>query len=321
MQARALWHRDDQRSELRALSGPEHPGLTLRSHASLISVGTERLVCRGEVPPTLWDQMQVPYQEGSLGLPVKYGYSLVGEVLTAGHPWQGRMVHLLHPHQDLVWPQAQDLTLIPAGIPPQRATLLSNLETAVNAVWDSQASVGDRCLVLGFGIIGALTAQVLRQLPAVEVFVAETDPQRRQLAAELGFTLWEGQHEWVDLAFHASASSAGLQAAVDTCGPEGTVVELSWYGTRPVTLGLGGDFHAQRKRIVASQVSRLPANRLPRWDFQRRKQTVLRLLQDPRLDQFLTHRIPFAELPAWFDRLRDAPPAGLGQVVLYPPIA
>ena len=35
---------------------------------------------------------------------------------------------------------------------------------------------------------------------------------------------------------HASATGAGLQRSLDLLAPEGTVIELSWYGDREVSL-------------------------------------------------------------------------------------
>ena len=49
-----------------------------------------------------------------------------------------------------------------------------------------------------------------------------------------------------DLVVHTSATSAGLQRSLDLLAPEGTVVDLSWYGDAEVRLSLGGAFHSGR---------------------------------------------------------------------------
>ena len=105
-----------------------------------------------------------------------------------------------------------------------------------------------------------------------------------------------------DLAFHASGSAAGLQEAIDRVGAEGRVVEVSWFGTDEIPLRLGGSFHIQRKSIIASQVSRLPAFQTSRWDRVRRKQLVFSLLRDPTFDILLNEPIPFEKLPDFFNR-------------------
>ena len=53
---------------------------------------------------------------------------------------------------------------------------------------------------------------------------------------------------------HTSATSEGLQRSLELLAPEGTVVELSWYGDEETTLSLGGVFHSVRLTVRASQV-------------------------------------------------------------------
>src|SRR5256884_539802 len=83
-----------------------------------------------------------------------------------------------------------------------------------------------------------------------------------------------------DLVVHASATSAGLQRSLDLLAPEGTVIELSWYGERPVSLTLGGTFHSGRLAIRSSQVGTVaPARRASRT-FADRLALALELLED-----------------------------------------
>lgn len=304
--AQALWHEDEAHSCLRpATLDPEEGAVLVRAAFSLISQGTERLVATGRVPAASYEEMRVPYQEGRLSLPVKYGYSLTGKVEAGPEALRGRWVHLLHPHQDYCWVQAADCTPLPPGLPPDRACLASNLETALTAIWDSGVTLGDRVLVVGFGLIGALTARLLMDIPAVEVLFMEPHPYRRRLATHWGLAPWpEAAPPTADIAFHTSATAAGLQAALDAVGMEGRILEMSWYGDRPVELRLGLDFHQGRKRILSSQVSQIPAARQARWDYRRRKEAVLRLLQADHWDALLDRRTAFAEAPALFEQIR-----------------
>jgi 2-desacetyl-2-hydroxyethyl bacteriochlorophyllide A dehydrogenase len=255
-QTQALWHWDAHSSGLKAdtIDTSSSDQVLVKSLFSMISIGTERLVAKGLVPPDLQAAMAVPYMEGQLQLPVKYGYSLVGEVVTPGKALTGKLVHAMHPHQDYASVAISDLFEIPEGIPADRATLASNLETAVTAVWDSGVSIGDRVLVVGYGLIGALVATLLQQMPGVSVSVAELQEARLAMAMDAGCSPAD-THSAYDLAFHTSGSSKGLQLAVDRVGQEGKVIELSWYGTKAIEVTLGGSFHTQRKQIIASQVS------------------------------------------------------------------
>ncbi|MDX1908517.1 MAG: zinc-binding alcohol dehydrogenase [Bacteroidia bacterium] len=320
----ACWHISPAETQILPVglpaSGPDE--VLIRASHSLISTGTERLVALGRVPAEVQADMQVPFMGGSFTFPVKYGYSLVGEVLSPDHPLSGQWVHLLHPHQTLLRVPASALSPIPSGIPLRRAVLASNLETALNAVWDSQVSLGDRVAIVGMGLVGLLTGLLVQKIPGIHLTVWDTSPVRQHQARQLRFQVGaDPAPASCDVVFHTSATAPGLQTALDLTGPEATLVELSWYGDRPVSLSLGGHFHAGRKRILSSQVSHLPATRLPRWDFRRRKAVVWDLLQDPVFDQLLTEPVPFDALPAWFDRLRQGHQPAPGVYVVYAPEA
>jgi len=315
--AKALWHISDQSTELREAKSTESGRCYVKALYSLISTGTERLVARGQVPYALYASMRVPYMEGEFSFPVKYGYSLVGEVQEGPEEILGKKVHLLHPHQDYCQVETHELTVLPDEVPAIRATLASNVETALNAVWDSGVSVGDRVLVVGFGVIGSLTARLLKSIAGVEVWVYDLDLKRAELARDMGFHPVERMRYDFDLAFHCSSSSQGLQSCIDHVGFEGKVIELSWYGEQAVSVQLGGSFHQQRKQIISSQVSSIPPSHRARWDFARRKALVMELLKDPHYEQHLGETIPFEQAPALFNDLRKGSLSALSWVIDY----
>ena len=75
----------------------------------------------------------------------------------------------------------------------------------------------------------------------------------------------------------------GLDTALSLAGIEARVVEMSWYGTTPVTATLGGAFHSRRLTLRSSQVGRVQAERQARWSYSRRLSTALSLLREPAL--------------------------------------
>ncbi len=319
--SRSLWHISENESLIKEAKLPEIPEgyVLVKSLFSLISTGTERLVASGMVPADLYRAMNVPYMEGSFNFSVKYGYSLVGEVVSKGHPLTGHLVHAMHPHQDFCMIKETDLFPVPEEISPQRATLAANLETAVNAIWDARVSIGDRVLVLGFGMIGSLVARLLSLMPAVEVHVLENNPIRIESAARMGFKtitkeVIKDNH---DLAFHTSSTSEGLQTCIDSVGKEGKVIELSWYGNKAVNIKLGSGFHIDRKQVISSQVSNIPAVKGARWNFQRRKNLIFELLRNPNFDQHISHVIGFEDTPSFFRKLRNQLPEGIGYAISY----
>jgi threonine dehydrogenase-like Zn-dependent dehydrogenase len=118
-----------------------------------------------------------------------------------------------------------------------------------------------------------------------------------------------------DLALEASGSGAALQQAVECAAFQGTVVVCSWYGTRPVTLQLGGAFHRDRLRIVSSQVSSVDPALEPRWSRGRRLALALYLLPTLQLAPLITHRIPFSRAAEAY-MLVDQHPEETVQVIL-----
>ncbi len=305
MEFSALWFTAANRAQLQTekLSPLEKGECLIQTLYSAISLGTENLVFRGEVPSELHSSMRCPYMVGDFHFPVKYGYSLVGEVCQGPPQIIGKLVHVLHPHQDQCKVQIQDTHIIPEGVPPQRATLASNMETALNAIWESHVTIGDRVLVVGFGMIGSLIARLLTMIAEIDLIILETNSLQAKLAQQMGFTTINQKDLCLnsyDLAFHTSCSGEGLQTAIDAVGFEGQVIELSWYGTHNVSLKLGGAFHSLRKKIISSQVSHIATCQRSRWDYRRRKDVVFSLLQHSSFDAHITHHLTFSTLPEFF---------------------
>jgi 2-desacetyl-2-hydroxyethyl bacteriochlorophyllide A dehydrogenase len=307
--ARQFWVRAPFEGEIvEAELAPKQDGEVLvRTLFSGISRGTEMLVFRGEVPPSQYQAMRAPFQEGDFPAPVKYGYASVGEVIDAdsSNGLVGRTVFCLYPHQDRYRVPAEHIAPLPEGVPAERAVLAAYMESALNVTWDAQPTVGDRIVVVGAGVIGLLVGWLCRPVPGVELTLVDPNPERGAVARALDLTLRpdappEGE---ADLVIHASGTPEGLRAALATAGVEGTIVEASWYGNRGVTLPLGEQFHSRRLTIRSSQVGRIPPHRAPRWTPARRLRAALELLRAPELDVLISGESAFSDLPHVMSRL------------------
>ena len=306
-EAQAFWVVEPGRGELRPVTLPAPgPGEVLvRTLVSGVSRGTETLVFGGHVPPSAYATMRAPFQEGDFPGPMKYGYLSVGVVETGPDELLGRTVFCLYPHQTAYVVPADAVTPVPDEVPPRRAVLAGAVETAVNALWDARPLVGDRVAVVGAGMIGGGVARLLARIPGVRVTLVDVEPGRAAVATALGadFALPADAPADQDLVVHASATSVGLQLALDLLAPEAEVVDLSWYGDRPVSLSLGGAFHTRRLGLRASQVGRVAAARRTNRTTADRLALALDLLRDPAFDVLLTGESPFAELPQILARL------------------
>ncbi len=300
-QAEACWLVEPGRAEIRSQELPPLPPGQALVHTlySGISRGTESLVYAGKVPASEYVRMRAPFQEGAFPGPVKYGYINVGIVVEGPDALVGSHTFCLYPHQTLYQVPVSALTVLPARLPVARAILAAGMETALNALWDAEIKIGDRVLVVGAGVIGALVAYLAQRVAGTSVQLLDVNAERSRLAEALGveFAIPDQGRGDADLVVHASGKAAGLATALELAGTEARIIELSWYGEQEVAVPLGRAFHAKRLRIQSSQVGRIPPAQAPRWDYARRLRCALSLLNDSALDALICSESEFSELP------------------------
>jgi threonine dehydrogenase-like Zn-dependent dehydrogenase len=299
--ARAFWIAEPGRGEIRhePLELPSPGAVVVRAIFSGISRGTEALVFQGHVPVSEYQRMRAPFQAGEFPAPVKYGYASVGEVERGPTDLEGRVVFALHPHQTRYMVPARSVYPLPENVPPGRAVLAANLETAINGLWDARVQVGDRVVVIGAGTVGCLVAWLASRMPGGQVELVDINPRRAAIAEALGvrFIGTKNVSGDADVVIHTSGSPAGLEPALNCAGFEATIVEMSWYGTQMVSIPLGESFHARRLTLKSSQVGAVASSQRPRWDARRRMALALTLLADPVLDALITGESDFEALP------------------------
>ena len=320
-EGRAFWVCEPGRGEIRTVRLPE-PGprdVLVRTLHTAVSRGTEGLVFRGGVPQSQWDVMRAPFQDGDFPGPVKYGYLNVGVVEHGPSDLEGRTVFCLYPHQTVYVVPADAVTVVPDEVPARRAVLAGTVETAVNALWDAGPLIGDRITVVGGGMVGCCVAHLAAGVPGTRVTLVDVDHSRAEVAAALGvdFTLPDDAPGDQDLVVHASATSAGLQLSLALLVDDGVVVDLSWYGDRPVEVNLGGVFHSRRLGIQASQVGEVAAARRGRRTTAQRRALALDRLRDPAYDALLTGASAFDESPDVMARLADGRLPALCHTLTY----
>ena len=322
MRGKALWYVGPGRAELReeSIAAPRADEALVRALYGAISRGTERLVHAGKVPASEHERMRAPLMGGAFPFPVKYGYATVGRVEAGPAALEGRTVFSLHPHQSLFAIPAAMAIPVPAEIPPRRAVLAANMETALNAVWDGAPGPADRIAVIGGGVVGLLIAYLCARLPGAEVTVVDIVPARAELARAVDARFAEPAAATpdCDLVFHASGSAAGLATALRLAGEEASIIELSWYGTGEVAAPLGQAFHSRRLRLVSSQVGRVAPSHRSRWTTQRRLGAALALLRDDAFDALLAPPIAFEELPERLPPLLSADSEHVCHLIRYP---
>jgi|WetSurMetagenome_2_1015567.scaffolds.fasta_scaffold59804_3 2-desacetyl-2-hydroxyethyl bacteriochlorophyllide A dehydrogenase len=316
------------------------PGQVLvRTLFSAISAGTELLIYRRQASSQQPLDTSIRSLSGSFQFPLKYGYSIVGTVVSAGPEdnsvWIGKTVFAFHPHESLFAADVDDLIEIPDHISPLDAVFLPNMETAVNFVMDGQPVLGEKVMVFGQGIVGLLTTSVLSQFPLKTLITLDQFPLRRRISQQIGAQisldpnlkesfsniqslLRDEYSTGADLVYEVSGNTEALNQAIDSTGFNGRIVIGSWYGSKPVNLRLDAGFHRSRIRLVSSQVSTIAPGFQGRWNKSRRFQTAWQMLGKIKPSQFISRSIPLSQAPEAYRILDENPDEVIQIVFSYP---
>jgi 2-desacetyl-2-hydroxyethyl bacteriochlorophyllide A dehydrogenase len=292
---------------------PRDGEVLVRAEYSGISGGTELLAYRGDVDPDVPLDETLGALGGTFAYPFAYGYSVVGTVeASRGAVPEGSRVFAFHPHQDAFVVGEADVVRLDGG-EPRAATLLPLVETALQVCLDAGPRLGEHVALLGLGAVGILSALVLERAGA-RVVASEPREARRAAAAAVGVrAVAPGELEpavseatggrGVPLLVEASGNPDVLGDALPLLAHEGTALVCSWYGTKPVPLPLGADFHRRRLTIRSTQVSTIPSALAGRWDRRRRLDAARALLSELPVSALATHEFPFERVAEAYEAL------------------
>ena len=282
-----------------------------------ISYGTEKIVFDGQVPKNQYDLMRAPHQEGSFNTSIKYGYLNVGKVIKGPRKYENKMVYTMYPHQSKFIINSSLATLIPNYIPAKRALLTANMETAINAIWDSQPSVGDRTYVIGAGIVGLLMAYVLSKIFGVEVAMFDIDMKKKNICKRLNIPFINdiNKIQNPDIIYECSGNISVLDNLVNHIALDTKICILSWYGKQKSQIKMGENCFSRRLNMIFSQVGNIASYKLRKYDNLKRRALALEMLNDNTLDCLIDKKeIQLKDLPKFFTKTYDK---GLCKVVKY----
>ncbi|TQK18774.1 2-desacetyl-2-hydroxyethyl bacteriochlorophyllide A dehydrogenase [Microbacterium sp. SLBN-154] len=306
-----------------------------------ISAGTELTAYRGTNPylTSTWDSQRRLFVPGepSFGYPVQgWGYSEVGEVVEVADDVTalavGDVVHGIWGHRsDAVLPAAAlEGRLLPTDADPLLGTFARVASIALNGVLAADVRLGERVAIFGQGVIGLLATR-LATLAGGRVYAVDTVPDRLEVARRFGAAevvdalidggagarIRELTGEGVDSAIELSGSDRALHEAIRSVVVEGIVAASGFYQGGAVNLHLGEEFHHNRVRILASQISGVPVGLGGRWDQSRLVRTVMALMLEGRLDAaaLVTDVVDVSDVADIFRRL-DAGDSAILQAVL-----
>jgi 2-desacetyl-2-hydroxyethyl bacteriochlorophyllide A dehydrogenase len=315
------------------LAEPAPDQVLVETICSAISSGTEMLVYRGEFPQLLVDP-NIDALSGEFAYPLCYGYSCIGRVKVTGElvdkEWQDRLVFSFQPHCSHFLAQPESLFPIPADLSAEAAAFLPNMETAVNLVQDAAPILGEKVMVFGQGIVGLLTASLLKEFPLETLVTADRFELRRKASLGLGVNACLDPAELdfkakaksllnpdADLSIELSGSPIALNDAIALTGFCGRIVIGSWYGQKPAPLDLGGSFHRSRIKLFSSQVSSISPELSGRWDKSRRFEVAWGAIRRIQPEKWITHRFPLEQAGEAYRMLDKAPGSAIQVLFTY----
>ena len=316
------------------------------TRVSLISAGTEKQIidlARSSLagkamarPDLVRKTLQKVRNEGllptvqkvfaKLDTPIPLGYSLAGTVVEAGSDAGGYTVGdriacagaavANHAEYNAV---PKNLSVrIPAGVDDEAASFVTIGAIALQGVRVANPTLGERVVVMGLGLIGQLTVQLLKA-NGCRVLGFDPNPARARLATEMGADV--AVSEALDDAVRGFTDGYGADAVIVTASskssaPPNQAAEISRMKGRVVMVGLTGmeiDREPYYKRELDLRLSMSygpgrhdPAYELEghdyplayvRWTEQRNMQAFLELVAEGRVTplKLVTHRFPIEQ--------------------------
>jgi predicted dehydrogenase len=342
-------------------------GLVIATHTSVVSAGTERMLVDFGRASLLGKARSQPHRvaevidkartdgvattvnavRSKLAQPLPLGYSSSGVVVQVGRDVTGvsvgDLVATAGGHAELAAVPVNLTTPVPDGVSAPDAAFATIGSIALQGVRLAQPTVGERFAVVGLGLVGLLTVQLLTA-QGCRVLGIDPNDERRKRAEAFGATTVHAAHDVL----------AAAEELTGGRGIDGVIICASTTSNEPVHQA--AQMCRQRGRIILVGVTGLELQRadfyekeltfqvsasygpgrydpsyedggtdypfgLVRWTASRNMGAVLDLIDRGRVDvaSLVTHDHPFADAPAAYDTLVSDPSA-LGIVLTYPEI-
>lgn len=345
------------------IAGPRQ--VVVANVSSLISAGTERYVVElarksllgkaRERPDHVRRVLQKLVQEGvmmtaqqvmaKLDEPMPLGYSAAGVVLECGRGVQelkpGDRVAVAAPHAGVISIGKNLCTKIPDGVTFEQASYAAVGAIGLEGVRLARASLGERVLVIGLGLIGQMCVAMLKA-QGCRVFGTDVDPAKLERAKAFGAdevasgTPREAVRAFSDghgvdavIITAATKSNEPIEFAAEVARVRGRIVLVGVIGleiprapfflkelefTVSSSLGPGRGDPTYEERGVDIPVG------YARWTAQRNMAAVMDTIAMGKLpvEQLTTHRFPVERASEAYDLITEGKEPFLGVVLEYP---
>src|SRR5215813_5359120 len=282
-----------------------------------------------------------------LDTPGALGYSCAGVVLAVGNDVPGISVgdrvacagQNYASHAEVVSVPKHLCVKIPEGVTYEDAAFVTLGAIALQGVRQAEPRLGDRIAVIGLGLLGQLTVQLLKA-SGCRVLASDPDESRRELATALGVDAVTTPDQLLERA-HAFSQGHGVDSVIITAstvsnepvevageiarqkgrvvvvGAVGLTLPREPYYKKELDLRLSMSYGPGRyDRAYEEQGHDYPFGYV-RWTEQRNMEAFLELLQQGKVNtsKLVTDRYPIEQAEAAYQRLTDASPLGI--LILY----
>ena len=212
------------------LSAPGPGQVLLKAKYSAMSPGTEKGLMVGAIVP----------------LPTSIGYAMVAEVIEVGEGVEelkvGDHIVTTGEHAQYLIMDEMNCTLCPEGVDLKQAAFWNLAHTGVYALRRAALQMGEPCIVMGQGFVGAITAQCARIAGALPVIVTDLDDTRLEAAKKMG----------VDIAINSKTNPNGLKEVVEEIGDIPVIFEAT--GARGPLMEAAEMIGERGRLVMISQV-------------------------------------------------------------------
>ena len=344
-------------------------GLLVATRASLISVGTERatvgvakksLVGKAMDRPDLVRKVIQKVQKDGLmdtarmvsarlDAPAALGYSCAGVVLEVGEGVTGFAVgdrvacagQNYASHAEVVFVPQNLCVKLPDAVAFDDAAYVTVGAIALQGVRQADPKLGDIVAVIGLGLVGQLTVQLLRA-NGCRVLAADPDAEKQALARDFG----------AEQAVAPEALAAAARSATEGHGVDAVLIAASTKESGPVELA--GEIARKKGRVVVVGAVGMTLPREPyylkelelrlstsygpgrydpdyeekgrdypygyvRWTERRNMAAFIQLLAEKRMNvgALTRFRVPIARAEEAYSRIMDAAESPLGVLLTY----
>lgn len=345
-------------------------GLLVLNEASLISPGTEKSTIQNTKKSLVGKAMERPekvkkvltaIQTDGLALtlsrvfdkldsPTSLGYSCAGTVVEAARDAGSFTIgdrvacagQNYASHAEMIYVPKHLCVKIPDGVDSEDASFVTLGAIALQGVRQAEPRLGDRVAVIGLGLLGQLTVQLLKA-SGCRVLGSDVDQIKLQLARESGADIVALSSDLADAAA-AFSDGHGVDAVIVTAstkenGPIEAAGEIARKKGRVVVVGAVG-MNVPREPYYQKELDlRLSMSYGPgrydaayeeyghdypfgyvRWTEQRNMQAFLELVATGkvRLKPLITHRFPIEQAESAYTLMMEGSTPYIAMVITYP---